>query len=82
MNIKEYMEKEIEALKYAVPQLRDMQTDYFKIIEDLVKVLEQYADEKRWYLDEGAGMFSTDASYNDQKFDNELAEEILNKEIK
>ena len=41
MNLKEYMEKEREALKYAIPQLKEMQTDYFKIIEELLEEIDE-----------------------------------------
>jgi len=35
------MEKEREALKYAIPQLKEMQTDYFKIIEELLEEIDE-----------------------------------------
>jgi len=40
MTLKEYMEKEREALQFAIPKLKDRQTNYFEIIDNLLKVIE------------------------------------------
>ena len=40
MTLKEYMAKEREALQFAIPQLKDSQTIYFEIIENLLKIIE------------------------------------------
>jgi len=46
MNLKEYMEKEREKLKWAIPQLKEMQEEYFVIIEDLMEKLEEIKETK------------------------------------
>jgi len=61
------MEKERERLQWAIPQLKNIQTDYFKIIDDLVGILKEIQE----VGDTGTGGYIED-----------LVSEVLNMEIK